>query len=337
MAPANSTNENSAHSGHDDSILAVIVNYRTADLTIDCLGSLKTELHALPNLSVIVTDNQSGDASLSRIQDVIDSEGLGTRVKLVPLERNGGFAYGNNAAIQPALRSHDPPKYILLLNPDTIVRPGALVTLLRTMIDQPSVGIVGSRLEDPDGTPQRSAFRFPSAISEFERSIRLGLVSKVFRRFVVAPPVSDVEVRTDWVAGASMLIRHEVFDSIGLLDDGYFMYFEEVDFCLRAARAGWSCWYVPASRVVHLVGQASGVTDPRRPRRRLPAYWFESRRRYFLRHRGVAYTMACDLSFMIGTVLWKLRRFVQRKDDVDPPAILTDFFRHSVFVRGFRL
>src|SRR5262249_8484299 len=155
----------------------------------------------------------------------------------------------------------------------------------------PEVGIAGSRLEDPDGTPQRCAFRFPSAASELEEGIRIGFVSRLLQHSVVAPPVRNEAHETDWVAGASMIVRRGVFDEIGLMDDEYFLYFEEVDFCLRARRGGWTCWYVPASRVVHLVGQASGVTDVKRPMKRRPRYWFESRSRYFRRNHGRAYKM----------------------------------------------
>ena len=132
--------------------------------------------------------------------------------------------------------------------------------LVEFMNDHPKVGIAGSRLENPNGTPQCSAFRFHSVLSELEGGLRLGIVSRLLRNRVVAPPVSDEQHETDWVAGASMIVRHGVFADIGLMDEGYFLYFEEVDFCLRAHRAGWHCWYVPASRVVHLVGQSSGVT-----------------------------------------------------------------------------
>ena len=317
-------------------VLVVIVNFRTAELTVDSLRSLETDLGLLRNLSVIVTDNRSEDDSVEQIGQFIADQRLSSRVRLMPLERNGGFAYGNNCAIRSALESDSPPEFVLLLNPDTIVRPGAVKTMVEFMSGHPDVGIVGCRLEDPDGTPQRSAFRFPSMASEFERAMRLGIVSSVLSRWIVAPPVVDADTRTDWVSGASMLVRGEVFESIGLLDEGFFMYYEELDFCERANNAGWECWYSPAGRVVHLVGQASGI-DVRRPMKRRPGYWFESRRRYFLRNRGRLYTAGCDFAFVVGCVLWKIRRFVQRKPETDPPRMLFDFIRHSVFCRGFSL
>ncbi len=312
-------------------LLIVIVNYRTASLTIDCLRSLEPEVRALPDTRAVVTDNASGDGSSERIGDAIRANGWSRWASFMPLPRNGGFAYGNNGAIRPALHSPDQPDYVLLLNPDTVVRPGAISELLRFMEDHPDVGIAGSRLEDPDGTPQRSAFRFPSVLSELEGGLRLGIVSRLLARKVVAPPVPSEQCPTDWVAGASMIIRRAVFDAVGMMDEGYFMYYEEVDFCLRARRAGWPCWYVPQSHVVHLVGQSSGVTDSKRPRTRRPSYWFESRRRYFLVNHGRLRTLLADAGWAAGYALYRARRALQHKPDNDPTGLLRDFIRHNFF------
>lgn len=319
-------------------LLVVILNYRSASLCVDCLRSLAPEVAAVGDARVVVVDAPSGDDSMARIGRAIDENGWREWCELRPLARNGGFAYGNNEAIRPALAAADPPRYVLLLNPDTVIRPGAIRALLDFMDANPSAGIAGSRLEHPDGAPQRSAFRFPTVLSELESGLRLGPVSKVLRKRVVAPPVpeGDEPVRTDWVAGASMIVRREVFDAVGLLDDGYFMYFEEVDFCLRAARAGWPCWYVPASRVVHLVGQSSGVTDAAQATKRRPRYWFESRRRYFVRNHGRAKTALADLLWIAGFATFRARRVVQRKPDTDPANLLADFARNSVLVAGAR-
>jgi GT2 family glycosyltransferase len=215
------------------------------------------------------------------------------------------------------------------------VREGAIEHLLEFMVAHPHVGIAGSRLEDPDGTPQRSAFRFPTIAGELDKTLRFGPVSRLLQRYVVSPPVPAQETATDWVAGASMFVRRAVFEQIGLLDEQYFMYYEEVDFCWRARRAGWPCWYVPASRVVHLVGQASGVTNTKIKRTRRPQYWFDSRRRFFVRNKGRWYSMGCDLAMISGLALWDLRCLVQHKSNNDPPKLLLDACRHSVFLRGF--
>lgn len=318
------------------SLLVVVLNYRTAALTIDCLRSLVDEIGAIPGSRVVVTDNASGDGSVEKIASAISTNHWHEWVEVMPLERNGGFAFGNNAAIRPVLASAACP-YVLLLNPDTVVRSGALQALLTFMHDHPDVGIAGSRLEDLDGTPQHSAFRFPNVISELDFGLRLGLVSKLLSRWVGILPIADSPHQTQWVAGASMMIRREVFDAIGLLDEHYFMYFEEVDFCLRAHRAGWPCWYVPQSHVVHFVGQSSGVTDSKRPAKRLPTYWFDSRRRYFLKNHGWLFTALADTAWLSGFTLWRWRRVIQRKPDTDHPKIWSDFLLNSVFVRGGQL
>ena len=316
-------------------VLTVIVNYRSADLTVDCLRSLTPERSAVPGLRVVVTDNASPDDSVARLTSAVAEHGWGGWVAVRPLAENGGFAYGNNAAIGPALAASPRPDYVLLLNPDTVVQPGGIAELVRFMESHPSAGLAGSRLEDPDGTPQISAFRFHSAASEFDRGLRLGVVSRLLKRRTVAPPVPDQAGPCDWVAGASLIVRPAVFDAVGLMDERYFMYFEEVDFCLAAGRAGWPCWYVPASRVVHLVGAVSQLSDARKHRRRRPAYWFESRRRYFVKNHGRAYAAAADAAFLAGFSAYRLRRAVQRKADTDPPKMWADSVAHSVFLRGW--
>ena len=315
-------------------LLVVVLNYKTAALTIDCLHSLCEEIRAIPGSHVAVTDNASGDDSAEKIAFAISTNRWHDWVTLMPLERNGGFAFGNNAAIRPVLASNTSCPYVLLLNPDTVIRPGAIKSLLAFMNDRPDVGIAGSRLEDLDTTAQQSAFRFPNVLGELEFGLRLGLMSKLLERWAVVPQVADSPHQTDWVAGASMMIRREVFESIGLLDENYFMYFEEVDFCLRAHRAGWTCWYVPQSHVVHFVGQSSGVTDTKRPPKRMPTYWFDSRRRYFLKNHGWLYALLADAAWLAGFTLWRWRRAIQRKPDTDPPKIWSDFLLNSVFFRG---
>src|SRR5690349_5762958 len=112
------------------SLLIVIVNYRTAGLTIDCMQSLQGEVASLPGTRVIVTDNASGDDSVEQLEAAVRDNRWGGWATIQPLRHNGGFAAGNNAAIVPALASVEPPRFVLLLNPDTIVRPGAIRSLV---------------------------------------------------------------------------------------------------------------------------------------------------------------------------------------------------------------
>lgn len=315
-------------------LLVVIVNYRVAHLTIDCLQSVAEEIGRVPGTHVAVCENGTGDDSADRIKRAIDDHGWSTWCTLTTLDINLGFTGGNNAILRPAMQSAVKPQYFLLLNADTIVRPNAFKALVDFMERNPKVGIAGSRLEDPDGTPQRSAFRFQSPLGEFEGNLKLGLVSRLLQRWIVAPPVLESTFETDWVSGASMIIRREVFDDIGLLDEGYYTYFDDIDFCFNAKKKGWSTWYVPASRVVHLVGQSTGVN--RKPKR-LPPYMLDARRRYFLKNHGPLYATAVDACMILGLSLWRLRVLLTGKQDTTAPRILTDSIRHSVFAKGLKL
>ena len=303
-------------------------------LTINCLRSLVSEVQSLPGTRVAVIDNYSGDSSLEQIGTAIKTEGWGDWISLIPSGYNGGYAFGNNVAIRPALESPNPPPYFLLLNSDTEVRPVAIKELVDFMDKHPDIGIAGSSFEEADGKPWPTAFRFPTVLSELDSGLRLGVVTKLLSNWVVARTMTGEEAQVDWLPGASMLIRNEVFNSVGLMDEGYFLYCEETDFCLQARRAGWSCWYVPQSRVMHIAGQSTGVTDRKLPPKRLPQYWFDSRRRYFVKNHGSLYAALADAVWIFGFVIWRVRRVIQRKPDTDPPKFLNDFLRNSVFLKG---
>ena len=310
-------------------LLVVIVNYRCAGLTVDCLRSLEPEVSATPGCRVVVVENASGDDSASRLATAIKKNGWATWVDLIQAPSNGGFASGNNVALRPALASAEPPDYAWLLNPDTIVHPGALSELVAFMERRPDVGLAGSRLEHVDGSPQQSTFRFPTILGEVESGLRLRLVTRLLENHSMFMSIPDRETRIDWVAGASLLVRREVFEAIGLLDDGYFMYFEEVDFCLKASRAGWGCWYVPSSRVVHLIGKSSGVTAQGFVTKRRPRYWFEARKRYFVANHGRAKAVMADVSYTLAYSLFRLRWAILGKTHTDPVGFLGDFIRYN--------
>lgn len=312
-------------------LLVVIVNYRTCALTLDAVTSLSSQLPVLDGCGLIVVDNASGDGSAAQIAAAIRSRGWSSWVHLLPANRNGGFAAGNNLAIRAALASADPPNLVMLLNPDTIVRPGAIAALLGFMKSHPDVAMAGSRLEDPDGTRHVSSFRFPGVLSELERALRTRISGRLLARWAVALPHSNRPRQVDWVSGAAFTIRRQVFERIGLLDEDYFLYFEEVDFCLRARRAGFECWDVPDSRVVHFVGRSTGVTDPPRSRSRLPDYWFRSRRRYFVRNLGTWRAGLADAAWIGGHLISRTWRTIARKPRIDPENLLKDFVRGSAF------
>jgi N-acetylglucosaminyl-diphospho-decaprenol L-rhamnosyltransferase len=276
-----------------------------------------------------VVDNASGDDSVGVLARAIDALGFAAWASVLASASYGGFAAGNNLAIAQAMASAAPPDLFWLLNPDTVVRPQALVRLVEFLRAHPNVGICGSGIDEGDGTPWPFAFRFPSVLGEVEQGFAFGPVSRLLGRFAVRHPMGAEPARVDWVSGCSMVVRRQVVERIGPMDEGFFLYFEETDFCLRAHRAGFECWYLPTSRILHIAGQSTSVTAKTDRPRRLPRYWFDSRRRYFVRSHGRLYTILADVAWMTAFVLGRCRRWLQRLPPDAPPHYLGDFCRHS--------
>jgi hypothetical protein len=262
--------------------LAVIVlNYRRAELTIGCLESLAPELEGRPDRCAVVVDNASDDGSADRLEKAIRSRSWEGWARLVRSPVNGGFAAGNNLGFA----SVEAGAY-LLLNSDARVRPGALDGLTQAAREHPEAGLIGPRLEDPDGRPQVSCFRFRTPVSELLRAAATGPLSRMLRPWVVAEGVPEGPAEPPWVSFACVLVRREVVQGVGPMDEAYFMYFEDIDYARRARRAGWRVRYDPRARVVHLRGGTSSVKAAMAGRRRIPRYYYESRSRYYARFYG---------------------------------------------------
>lgn len=278
-------------------LCVVIVNFRTADLVIDCLATLPDDIAAIPGAIVVVVDNGSGDDSLEQIETAIADNGW-SFAQAIRSEQNLGFAGGNNVALE----AFDADRY-LLLNSDTLVRPGAIVELMTAMDDRPDIGLVGPRLEWPDGTPQESCFRFRTPITEMITAARTGPLTKLFASHEGTLPVSDDPIEPDWTTFACCLIRGDVIHQVGVLDAGYFMYFDDIDYCRRARNAGWGILHWPAAHVVHLRGKSGPVKEMLAKRGRRPAYFYESRNRYFGKFYG-------RLGLWLTNLLWEAGRLV---------------------------
>ncbi|HEY1685653.1 MAG TPA: glycosyltransferase family 2 protein [Tepidisphaeraceae bacterium] len=319
-------------------LLIVIVCYKVVDLTISCLHSLSREVALLPGVKVAVCENGTGGDAFERLERVINENGWGSWVELTSVMPNRGFTGGNNHLLEPAMQAEDKPEYLLLLNADTEIYAGALHELLKFMDEHPRVGIAGSQLLWPDGGIGPSPFQFEGIVSQLNHGLRLGIVRKLLRRWIDAPDKSRTGP-VDWVSGACMIIRREVMEKIGTLDEGYFTYFDDIDYCLNARRAGYEVWYVTTSKVMHLEGASTQVkySSDDKPLPRRAGYWFDARRRFFLKNYGAIYAALCDAAFITGLALWGIRRRIQRKRDEFPQSFLTDAIRHSVFLNGFKI
>jgi N-acetylglucosaminyl-diphospho-decaprenol L-rhamnosyltransferase len=224
----------------------IIVSWNTRDLLAACLESL----YAYPpegfSYEVLVVDNASADGSAALVRQAFP------QVQLIESGANLGFARGNNLGIE---RSNG--RYLLLLNPDTELRPGALTQLLLFMENQPKAGGAGSRLLNPDGSLQISCHPLPSLSRELSRLLHLDYFPPYYGSYNMHRWPTAVPRQVDIVQGASFIVRRVVLDRVGLLDDSYFMYSEEVDLCYRIHQAGWPLYWLPTSQVVHYGGQST--------------------------------------------------------------------------------
>ena len=315
-------------------IAVVIVNYRTAQLVQDCLRSLWALPAGGATLDITVVDNCSGDGSFAQLRAFVRAESGPWPVQLVASAVNGGFAHGNNIALRKCMgqAGRAAPDLVWLLNPDTCVRGDDLRPLLAFLAKNPRAGIVGNRILDTEGRAQCSSFRRHTWLSELDSALSMGFMTALLRKHVVALPPPAQATRVDWVSGASMFIRAEVLARIGLLDDGYFMYFEETDYCLAAQAAGFEVWYCPDLDVVHLEGAASGVRA-RSPRRR-PRYWFASRARYFRKNFSAAYLHLANAAWILGYPVGRAWQLLRRRECTDPPLLWWDFVTHNYLRPG---
>jgi GT2 family glycosyltransferase len=226
----------------------VIVSFNTRDVTRQCLEHVRKHAAAVRH-EVLVVDN----ASVDRSADMVAAEF--PEVHLIRSDDNRGFAGGNNPAMKIARG-----RYILLLNSDAFLSEGALEKTLQYMDDHPDTRVLGCKLTDPDGTMQASARMLPGPLNKILHITGLAARfpgSKFFGR-VDYTWWDHSEPRTvGWVVGAFFLIRRETMESIGVLDERYFLYFEEIDYCLTARRAGWKVVFYPHAEIVHIGGQSA--------------------------------------------------------------------------------
>lgn len=305
----------------------VIVSYKSAALTVDCLRSVAMERARVKlRLRCAVVDNASGDAA--QVAAAIEANAWGEWARVVEAPRNGGFAYGNNLGLIE-LEKDGRVDFVHLLNPDTVLHRGAIEALIDFLAAHPRAGIAGGVFENGDGSEWAIAFRFPSLLSEIEQGVQLGLLTRILARSRVPMNMGATAALVDWVSGASMMVRREVFERIGGLDETFFLYFEETEFCHRAKRAGFEVWYVPASRVVHIAGQSTKVTERNVGPRRLPPYWFTSRRLFFTLAHGPAYAVAADAMAIVAGWTGLAKSLILGRLPSHIPHFLRDLFRHS--------
>jgi N-acetylglucosaminyl-diphospho-decaprenol L-rhamnosyltransferase len=245
-------------------LLIIVVNYRTPGLTIDCLRSLEGEIAAIPGAKVVVVENASGDDSPQRIAHAIETNRWGSWATLAISPVNGGFAAGNNVGWR-AGRALGSVNLVLLLNSDTVVHKGTLAHCVSLMHHEPTIGVMSCRLQSQDGSTQAAARGYPTPLRQL-----LGATSlpwKAPRLFGWADAEQPWWNRgtdrrdVEWLGGAFMLLRGDLVDRIGLFDEDFFFYGEDIELCHRVKKARMRCHYDPRVSILHLGGSSS---DPSR-------------------------------------------------------------------------
>lgn len=276
----------------------LIVSWNVRDLLRRCLMSLRQYPAMGYTQQVMVVDNASADGTPEMLKAEFPE------VILIANATNRGFTGGNNdglAHLQPTERSA--ADFVLLLNPDTEVTAGALNALLDYAQTHTDVGLVGPQLCYPDGGVQSSRRRFPTLITGLFEStwLQSWLPRAVLNRFYMRDSGDGETVDADWVVGAAMLVRQNVIDQVGGLDEqNFFMYSEETDWCRRIKQAGWRVVYHPASVVIHYEGQSSGQVSARRM-----LLFNTSKVRYFAKHHG-ALSAAIVRAGLLIQFAWQL-------------------------------
>jgi N-acetylglucosaminyl-diphospho-decaprenol L-rhamnosyltransferase len=260
----------------------IVVAYRCRDHLRRCLASV--ERHAPAGTHVWVVDNDSRDGTVKMVHGEFPS------VTLIESGENAGFARATNRGIVAGSAP-----YVLALNPDTELRENTLITLLELMEEHPEIGIAGPRLEQPDGTFDHASRRsFPTVLGA------LGHFTGVGRRFERGPLAQyrapEVERGpVDAVNGAFMLIRRAALEQVGLFDEGYWMYMEDLDLCFRFKEAEWITWYEPSASAVHLKGGSAGRRSPR-----LVLAFHSGMWRFYRRHGAPRRPMLVNVAVALG-------------------------------------
>lgn len=283
-------------------LVVSIINFRTGPLTLSCVQSVLADLGGI-DAQVVVVDNLSEDGSAEIIQDWIDQQNPPVPVRLVRSATNSGFSGGHNIGIATARAD-----FYLVLNSDALVRPGFFHAMLDAAKIAPDVGLLAPRIDYDDGTQQISCFRFASPASELIRGAATGPVTKLLSRYDMPLDMPPVPGDIGWASFACILLSRTMIEAIGPMDEGYFLYFEDAEYCWRARKAGWKIAYVPKAQAVHFRGGSGPVKALATARKRLPAYYYASRTRFLYQAYGWTGLMAANVLWHLGRAIAQMRR-----------------------------
>lgn len=288
-------------------VVISIINFRTGDLTLQCVQSVLDDMAGINGL-VVVVDNYSGDDSADQIDVWLSEQPAGTPVQLVRSPTNSGFSGGHNQGIAVA-----EAEFYLVLNSDAILHPGHLRAMLSAARAHPEVGLFAPVIEYDDGGVQDSCFRFPSPTGELIRAARNSFITRAFKSHEVSLGPDPAPEQIQWASFACILLRGEMMRAVGPMDEGYFLYFEDVEYCLRVRRAGWGIRQVRDAKAVHFRGGSGPVKSLSKERARLPRYYYSSRTRFLYQAYGLLGLIAANLLWYLGRGIKHLSRLTGRR------------------------
>jgi GT2 family glycosyltransferase len=248
-------------------LFIIIINWNTKDLLIQCLTSIPQMIQGF-RIEILVVDNGSQDGSGSEVKKRFPF------VRLIENDKNLGFARAVNQGLQKASG-----RYVLLLNPDTLVKNGAIERLMSFMDAHPKAGISGAQLLNSNGSKQNSIANFPSLATELLNKNLLRWLSP--ERFPGKERNYSEPIEVDSVIGACMMVRREALDQVGFLDEDYFLFLEETDWCYRMKKAGWKIYHNPQVEVYHFQGKSAEAE-----RKRAKVEYYRSRYHFFKKNKG---------------------------------------------------
>lgn len=286
-----------------------VINYRTAEMTLDCVRSVLAEIAradlGADAIHVVVVDNNSGDGSVERIAGWIAEQTPPVPVTLVKSTENSGYSGGHNLGMA-AIRAESH----LILNSDALLKPGFFTALSEARTRHPEAGLIVPRLEGEDGVGQINCFRFAGPASELIRGAATGPVTKLLKRHEVALTLAPADAQIEWASFACILLNGRMVDQIGPMDEGYFLYYEDSEYCLRARRAGWHIVRAPDAVAIHFRGGSGPVKELARARKRAPEYYYRSRSRFLTQAHGKAGLLAANLAWCLGRGIAQMRRLM---------------------------
>jgi len=304
-------------------LCVVVINYKTPYMTIRCADSLLSGLAGILS-KIIIVDNNSGDESIEVMSSWIKRNGVNDVVNIISSSINGGFSYGCNLGA-----SSCDSEYLLFINSDALVEKNSIKIMLSIIERGRRIGILAPEVHSQYGEIEKSRFYNKTPLNEFLKAAGTGVITKVFNTLgvhEVAQYIDDINTPPEWVSFVCVLLSRKMYAQVGDLDEGYFMYSEDNDYCRRMVTNGWKLAITNKAKVVHFNKGLSNAKG-----KRLPAFYYASRARYFRKHYGCLGLLVANCLFMLGMFIRYLRYLIGKGIPYKHKLSVFDIWRNFLY------